>query len=239
MTVLDYAIEIGQADSVELACDAGICLRSEYISRFELVKHRIPHERIASVLVGALSRERRELLRFALSELPREDIDGLGLQTDVLLDQKAFDVIEALKQRGITIPLAFEAIEPGSIYHWQGIDISIVQKLHDAGFHDVDSAHYGYTPIATIVPSGVLRLNDVELLLWFEKHGANFYAPLPAPDYYSCTRDDSLPSIHPITHRTAEAFGITASSAWLCEQDFLGGRDLLRNIFCVRRSGPL
>ncbi|OTA52658.1 hypothetical protein K449DRAFT_229703 [Hypoxylon sp. EC38] len=105
MTVLDYAIELGQVDSVKLVCDVRTCLRSEYISRFELVKHRIPHERIASVLVSALSQERRELLLFALSELPREDIDGFGLQTDVLLDQKAFDVIAALQQRGITVRL--------------------------------------------------------------------------------------------------------------------------------------
>ncbi|KAI1384548.1 uncharacterized protein F4822DRAFT_366603 [Hypoxylon trugodes] len=194
MSALDYAVHLEEADSVQLLCDAGASVTSSTCRYCK--KNAAQYPRMSDVLIEAFSRQRKELLSFALGVLPAEYIEKLELweyvHRDAPLDGKAFDVTEALKHLNISIPTIFDGIEPGSQYHWIWVEACTAQKLWDAGFHDINSTFRGYTPLMTTIHHAMSEAQFLECICWYKEHGVNIYAPIPTPSRDYRTFDDTV-----------------------------------------------
>ncbi|KAI1412270.1 hypothetical protein F5Y13DRAFT_200266 [Hypoxylon sp. FL1857] len=176
LTALDFAIMIGEVNSVGLLLDAGASIHSSVFISIRWASNRCSEgvEQITQIVVESLARQRRDLLQLALQYLPTEDIVKLELEEGKLLDDEAFVVTEALRRQGIPIPAAYDFLVPVSIYHWGALDHSIAQKLYDAGFYKLDEKLGGCTPLMTHYP---ICLEDwLQLISWFKNHGADFHA---------------------------------------------------------------
>ncbi|KAI6083837.1 hypothetical protein F4821DRAFT_183032 [Hypoxylon rubiginosum] len=197
LAALEYAIMLENANSVELLLDAGARFTS-YICEF------LPHitnrrtTRIAYTIGKSLAQRRRDLLQLALLNLPSEKVTRLGLREEILLDDKAVDVVKALKQQGVLLPAIYDDIEPGSVYHWRELTPLIAQKLFDAGFHKTNAVYRGYHPLMV---DRVSLHHNLDLISWFEDCGTDLYAPIPIPDEHFDTwvvdgRRPVYPAIH-------------------------------------------
>ncbi|KAI1760774.1 hypothetical protein GGR53DRAFT_522872 [Hypoxylon sp. FL1150] len=184
---LDYAIEVKEADSVELLLSAGSRVVPDLPYFIFQMEDRARAEAIACTMAETAARHDRALLRLALPKLPIGVIERLGLQEGVLLDSKAFDVAEALMRQGISLPLVYDGILPGSVYH------------PFRGCHPLITHNY-----RLYSPSEVL-----EMICWFEDHGADLYAPFPISHEYFDAADmrPAYPTIHFLMHE----LGINAS----------------------------
>ncbi|KAI1373936.1 hypothetical protein F4677DRAFT_461777 [Hypoxylon crocopeplum] len=178
-TALDLAIRLAEPDSVQLLLDAGASVTSLGILVFSCLKDGARAERIACIMAESLVRQRRELYRLALQNLSTDTLEDLGLDEGVLLDEKAFDVAEALRRKSVLVPAVYDALKPGSVYHSPYINALMAQKLFDDGFHEINSRLHGFTPLMTKCYSS--RDSVLELVSWFEDHGADLYAPHPMP----------------------------------------------------------
>ncbi|KAI1805162.1 hypothetical protein F4811DRAFT_570343 [Daldinia bambusicola] len=191
---LDYALRLRKVDSVAVLLDAGASIHpSIFLVLASPVKQDEVFEKMIHVVVESLARQRRDLLRIALQYLPTDIIEELQLRNERLLDDKAFAVVEALRRHHVPIPTTCDFLEPGSVYHWDGLTARIAQKLFEAGFYNISSRLRGYTPLmmqilrsSSLVPNFCVLF---QLVSWFKGHGADFHTPVDIPGDISRTHD--------------------------------------------------
>lgn len=200
-TALDFAIKLYETDSVELLLNVGARVTDGTFFWLANIKNIVQAEKISCIVAESLVRQRRDLLQLALSNLLTKEINKFGLQEDSLLDEKAFDVVEALRHQDVSVPSTYDCLQPGSIYMWPSLTSLIAQKLFDAGFHETNTAFRGYYPL-------MCRYGD-NVSVWFEDHGASLYTPIPIPDEHfdaSSDADRSMP-IYPTIHFLMRCLG--------------------------------
>jgi hypothetical protein len=87
-------------------------------------------------IISALVKSRYELQQLALKHLPHEVLCSLSLPSSTLLDSRAFDVHEALEAHNIEVqPPSYER---ASVYGSVSNDITIFERLFEAGFTDLN-----------------------------------------------------------------------------------------------------
>ncbi|KAI0006843.1 hypothetical protein F4779DRAFT_594791 [Xylariaceae sp. FL0662B] len=216
--VLYYAIEMGEIESVEILLKSEAHVADTTLKALDSIRDTARARKIMGILARTLAQRHRRLSELALRTLPTRDVDKLGLQEDVLLDDKALQVVQALKQRGISVPAVYDTIEPGSVYHRDYLTSAWAQALFDAGFVEVDSRLYGRTPLMGIFHKlETTTLDDMlGLTHWFHNHGADLYALLritPGKPHgihcgSDCRLEDDGPSLlYPAVHYCTESLG--------------------------------
>ncbi|KAI1382627.1 uncharacterized protein F4822DRAFT_101288 [Hypoxylon trugodes] len=213
-SALDYSIELRNVDSVRLLLREGAGISTKTFRRLSRPKLTIEIEEIESTVAKSLVSQRINLSQLALDEIPAGVADDLGLNGVALLDDKAFNVAEALRHQGVRLRTKSDDLAPVSVYHWHGLNASISQKLFDAGFRDPNVAYQGHSPL--VVHAAYYRKYDdpqlFQLYYWFKEHGADIYAPVPVHNNRTPEVDDypeeSRPySIYPVTHLIADNLG--------------------------------
>ena len=158
---LTYACASNCPEAVKLILEADSALYSSdvdwsnryplYHSVFEEATEMSTDE-ILSHLQTALLDRRSRLYSLATSQLCREDLEGLKLRDDRILDEKAFDVYKALENRSIPVPSALR-IPPGrkTMFHNQSLSPALGESLYGRGFIDVDGVDStGLTPLMSM-----------------------------------------------------------------------------------------
>lgn len=209
-----YAMLLAEADSVKLLLDAGAPFDIREFERLVALPDAAA-VRIAHVMSQSLAQRRKALLELALRNLPIGIIKRLGLESDTLLDEKTFDVVQALRQRRVPVSAAYLVpIEKGevilgSVYHWIPRAPFVAQALFEAGFHETNVTFRGYTPLMTILYVPWDLPDILGVALWFQDHGADMYSPMPIHD--GCDRpsdiNESQP-IYPVIHKIMYAVGM-------------------------------
>ncbi|KAI1652828.1 hypothetical protein F4813DRAFT_394276 [Daldinia decipiens] len=203
-TALSYAVMLDEPDSVRLLLDADAIIEESII--WDL------HERweVIQIIVTYLAQLQTGLLKLALQNLPAEIIDKLRLKEDETLDfgDKAFDVVKALRQQQVPIPDIYHIPKVRPVYHWLSCNASIAQMLFDAGFHGTDTIFSGYTPLMTLSYYYHGLASCLELVCWFEDHGADLHTPIPIPGRYTfASNPEGLAPIHPTIHKALYDLG--------------------------------
>lgn len=210
-TALDYAIELEEADSIEYMLDAGASICEGTFGAF-FGEQLCTAQTLGVVrnLVESLAQQRRDLLWLALQNLTTEKLRNLGVQGDLLLDTKAFDVVKTLRQHQILVPTAYDLLTPGSVYHWSSINPCLAQHLYNAGFRETNARVYGYTPPMLLQ---FWHRNYIEQMYWFFDHGADLYASIPEKaslanksTFYDSSEVEPSP-VYPLIHLFAYRTG--------------------------------
>ncbi|KAI1080733.1 hypothetical protein F5B20DRAFT_92864 [Whalleya microplaca] len=213
VSALEYAIITGETTSVKILLDSEIIISEETLRSLGiLTDQKLAHE-IMGLMAKTLFRRQRSLLELALRTLSAEDVQNLGLHKDVILDEKAFHVVRALKERGISVPAVYDAIVRGSVYHWPFLTTPWAQALFDAGFVETNSLVLGLTPLMGISENfWTVEFNQMlGLIHWFYDHGANLYTSISySSKCCCCDRRDVFVQVRPTVHYFAESLGWVA-----------------------------
>ncbi|KAI1209534.1 uncharacterized protein F4807DRAFT_427040 [Annulohypoxylon truncatum] len=213
-SALDYAIDLGDVDSVSILTDAGASINPGTLYRLE----NVPQSKdIKSMIIAhSLARQRRELVQLAFLNLPSKMIEEFGLKEGDVVDNEAFDVAEALRQRGVALPTYYDYLTPtcSSIYHWEGMTASVAQNLFDAGFRKPNTKVCGYDPLMLL--DGFYSVTNCLMLIeWFERHGLDLHEPIPTADCALEIENDGLHSIYRTIHVLGSRLG------WMMEANYI------------------
>lgn len=200
-SALEYAVRLMEPDSVRLLLDAGADITGSIFLFLGLETGTTRGKMIAHMIIESLALQRRELLKLALRYLSSEAIERFGLKEN-LLDNEVFDVVEILRQQQAPIPAIYNNILAGFVYHWIGSTPFIVQDLLDAGFHQTNTDFGGYTPLMALPYYRNSLAWNLEMVSWYEDHGADLHAPIPLPRSHTCTSyGEETALVYPIGHR--------------------------------------
>ncbi|OTA90254.1 hypothetical protein M434DRAFT_33774 [Hypoxylon sp. CO27-5] len=195
---LDYAMTLAEPDSVRILLAAGSCCTDPFYY-LSYVGSTARKEEIICILIETIAIRRRNLLGLALRNLSPEIIEKLGIGED-LLDYKAYDVAEALRQQ---IPLCamYDDLKIGSVYQLAPSTI--------------DREVGGYTPLMILDSDHQGLAGYLEMVSWFEDHGADLYTPIPVKKRRSVTPDkEKIAPIHLTMHKISFELGRLRTDFW-------------------------
>ncbi|KAI1461506.1 hypothetical protein F4805DRAFT_414393 [Annulohypoxylon moriforme] len=211
-SALYYAVCLKDGDSILTLLDAGASIDPEIFLPMSLLRQG---ENIESIIAQILARQRAELSQFALLNLPSETIQDLNLKEGDILDSKAFDVIQTLKSRGVTLPACYDYDPPeGSIYFWDDMTFSVAQKLFEAGFREPNTKYCGCTPLMMANSKDIIQL--LMVIEWFEGQGMDLYDPVPMNDCDFELETNKLQPAHRTIHVLIKRLGelVCSHSHW-------------------------
>lgn len=207
-TALACAILLSEPGSVRLLLDAGAIITGRVI--VFLQGRDDPVRGMLQIVIPYLVQRQNGLLKLALQNLPAEMIDKLRLEEDEILDldDKAFNVVEALRQQQVPIPDIYHVPKFSPVYHLLADTTFIAQTLFDAGFHRTNTAFAGYTPLMALSYYYQYFASYLELVCWFEDHGADLHTPIPISGRYTfASNPEGLAPFHPTMHKILHGLG--------------------------------
>ncbi|KNG90108.1 hypothetical protein ANOM_002095, partial [Aspergillus nomiae NRRL 13137] len=108
-----------------------------------------PNPRIGDLVIQALVDRRKHLQFLAETHLSVDELSEWLLRPDALIDFQAFYIAGALQKKGINISGVWEP-HPWSVYCVSGYDISIADRLWNAGFRDVEPPSFFHRNLLTM-----------------------------------------------------------------------------------------
>ncbi|KAH7317156.1 hypothetical protein B0I35DRAFT_434656 [Stachybotrys elegans] len=117
---------------------------------------------------------RSQLKQYGRRYLSGTDLRRFNLHESTILDYYAFDVLESLKNAGVTVPSTLHTgiTRRESLYH-RCADEGMAQQIYDMGFRDLDLPdEFGMTPLLRGLSHSFLQ-GSSNYLLWLLSHGAN------------------------------------------------------------------
>ena len=130
---------------------------------------------IVNHLQIALKDRRSRLMSLAITQLCHDDLQTLNITDDRLLDEKAFDVYEALERRNVVIPSALRVPSYRTTVYHQILPPAINESFYRCGFIDVDGIDYfGFTPLMKLEDPRMYRFNcPLQRASWLISKGAD------------------------------------------------------------------
>lgn len=180
LTPIHYAIALQQSESVSVLLKEGSGLDLEntwnYFPR-EQPNNRRLDRRVFDILCGELACQRRAMLLYALDQLPEAEIKRFDLRSTTMLQENAYQVVMSMKSHGVTIPVAYERVRPGSIYHSLSMSDTLAQSLFDVGFTTIGSIMDGHTPL--MINNFSNFEEALRLISWYEQKQLDLHAVVP------------------------------------------------------------
>lgn len=208
---IDYALRLGQAESIRLLLGANARIDLEDTQTMEelgLFKFPQPQsDEIIYLLGQELANRRKELVSFSLKWLSGDEALRFGLIGHQVLQEEAFSVVQALRACLIPIPWQFQGIQPGSIYHSGCMSATLAESLFRAGFSHTNVLFHGFTPLMTVdiwETSNRRGMGGIlDLVAWFMDHGADLNSSIPRVACRPCTPPEWGSSCFQTIHRIA------------------------------------
>ncbi|KAI0846645.1 hypothetical protein F5Y00DRAFT_271922 [Daldinia vernicosa] len=197
-----YAIMLDESDSVQLLLDAGATITGQIIGCLGVIGDE--RRRVVQIVITYLAQRQTGLLKLALQNLPVEIINKLRLREDEVLDldDKALDVAKALGRRQVPIPVIYHIPEISPVYHRLAYTPFMARELFDAGFHRTDTKIAGHTPLMTLPFHYTNFASCLEVVCWFEDHGADLHTPIPIPGRFNfVSNPQGLARVYPTMHK--------------------------------------
>lgn len=187
-TPLDYACLLRQPRSARLILDAGAIIDLENMKVIEKTPRHAMNSaqcgEIINIFVGELAKRRKLLLELAMTHLEEKDLAILSIRDISLPQDCAFEIIQLLRGQQVDLPSSFQTVRPGSIYHSPFMSVGLAKALFGAGFDQTNIAFGGFTPLMTVDLRMLTHRRHLEstldLVMWFEEHGADLFARIPA-----------------------------------------------------------
>jgi ankyrin repeat protein len=218
-TALDYALKINEPDCVKMLLEASADMELESIQNIAKWEQGREKWAVIPILTQSLAHCRREILRFASeSVLQRPDIKNLNIKEGYLLQEDAFELVQALLAAGIDVPKRFRSARPGSVYHSTHMNLELAQSLLSSGFDHTAVELSGFTPLMTVDLVGLSRRHEAANLLgfdpgaldlvdWFLSHGEDLNTPIPTSGFIQEEGCEKHPRGPRLAHRVASELG--------------------------------
>ena len=177
--------------SVKLLLNADSALYSEgeehtsYFSNFhDILEDAMMtcKDEIITLLVDALVDRRRRLYSLAMAKLGRKALVDLRIDGDRVLDEKAFELRDALQHANVHIPIILRLPpERRTMFHLKRLTPAMCDMLYGHGFVDVDAfSASGVTPLMEMGYCDSTRLSPpLQRISWLISKGAD---PFRRPD---------------------------------------------------------
>ncbi|KAL1883235.1 hypothetical protein Daus18300_000293 [Diaporthe australafricana] len=189
-TALDYALKLREPECVRMLLDSSAEMDLEVLENIAKWESDRAQMDIVPVLTLALVQRRKKLLCLA-NECMKEStpLDNMSRDTEELIQEDAFEVVQALEDQGIHLPKEFRSVQPGSVYHCAYMNDETTESLFRAGFSHTNIAFLGFTPLMTIDLYDISRRDHINsrishsalgLVDWFLSHGEDLNRPIPA-----------------------------------------------------------
>lgn len=127
------------------------------------------------LILAEYIRRRNDLKHLAMSSLPIQQHEELGIDEQTMLDSEAEDIFHSLKQC-VPVPESLDCwISPYQMTRdCRWMPLSWLNKFYDAGFQSVDIPYQGDTPLLWRLAYAVGRWFEStwKFLPWFLRHGA-------------------------------------------------------------------
>lgn len=229
-TALDYAVNLGEIDSVKMLVTAGnaeIDIEWPY-NLFKLQDSR-PSKETLDFFACILADRRRQLYRLAAPILGSENQQQQrtsSVNMDTIIQESAFRVIRQLEALGVDIPRIFHHVQPGSLYHsLYSPSVELLEALYQAGFSHTNVSYFGFHPLMTIMHQPLKtrefeRLENcdvtialLEVVTWFVDHGADLGKPIPpiaivgSPEHHDEARKFRM--VHQLSEELGHFMGAT------------------------------
>ncbi|KAH7008767.1 hypothetical protein EDB80DRAFT_872565 [Ilyonectria destructans] len=210
-TPINYAIRLGQAESIRLflAANARIDLENtQTLEELGLFQYRRPQSDEVIYLLGQeLANRRKELVSFSLRWLSGDEALRFGLLGHQVLQEEASSVVQALQECLIPIPWQFQGIRPGSIYHSDCMSATLAESLFRAGFNHTNVLFHGFTPLMTVDIWEISNRRGMggilDLVAWFVDHGADLHSSIPRVACSPSTPSERVSGCFQVIHRIA------------------------------------
>ncbi|KKY34250.1 hypothetical protein UCDDA912_g05809 [Diaporthe ampelina] len=189
-TALDYALKLNEPECISMLLEKGAEMDVETIQNIARWEMTSGQSAVTPVLAEALVRRREKLLCVANETIEgRKLLDSLRLKKENLVQEDAFELVQALREKGVSLPKAFQSVQPGSVYHCAYMNDETAESLLSAGFTHTDVEFLGFTPLMTIDLVGLSHRYESKIMYshsalglvdWFLNHGEDLNRPIPA-----------------------------------------------------------
>lgn len=213
---LDYALELGQLQSVELLVSANAEINLESTNNIETSKmanQNSPQiDEIIDFLCQTLADRRKSMLRHAREWLPTHETAKFRLEDQDMLQDTAFEVSKVLQHQGNHFSQWFRNVQPGSIYHSACLSMNLARALLKVGFESPNTTFHGFTPLMTIglyyVTHRRFLEGTVDLVTWFLDQGANLHSSIPVSGVKGIATQPTTPCLEfKAIHQIADSYG--------------------------------
>lgn len=219
-----HACEADCKASVQVLIHNGKFLLGPDELRISSVHH---NQEIVQLIIQVLADRRKRLQSLAVDCLPRGVLAQLRIRSDSLLNLKAAEAFKLLRLHSIKVDDIEEEYE-WSVYDALGLNLSIADRLWNAGFQDVDEVNkYGVTSLMKLEYSELIRYGPIPLLeraYWLITKGSDPYR-----------KKSSSPALHFLGRAIGHAISALEENkdvrSELSRLDE-GCRNLLWSIFC-------
>ncbi|KAG6357746.1 hypothetical protein INS49_013625 [Diaporthe citri] len=196
-TALDYALKLNEPECVNMLLDSSAEMDLEVIQNIAKWEMTSGQTAVTPILAQALVRRRKGLLCLAKEHIQGNVIlDNLSPQENKLLQEDAFELLQALLEQGIRLPKGFRSVQPGSVYHCAYMNDETAESLFSAGFSHTNVDFLGFTPLMTIDLVGLSHRYETKIMYshsalglvdWFLNHGEDLSRPIPADVVFQST----------------------------------------------------
>lgn len=217
-TALDYALKLREPECVRMLLDSSAEMDLEVLENVAKWESDRAQMDIVPILASSLAQRRKKLL--CLANGCMEDsttLKSTSRDMEELIQEDAFEVVQALKDQGIRLPKEFRNVQPGSVYHCAYMNNETIESLFRAGFSHTNIAFLGLTPLMTIDLFDISRRDHINsrishsalgLVDWFLGQGDDLSRPIPANGVTrrTASRDDISHGVC-LAHRVASEMG--------------------------------
>ena len=146
-TALKRALRARSVECVQILLGADCAILSnnsvlDDVFVYESIREKPGTASMAVIVTEAVVDRRKRLQQLAFNRLPEGPLQALHLHQGVPLDEKAFEIQQALKEYGVDVPVAIQVAENcGPIWRCTGerwMTTSVAQQLWDSGFRALD-----------------------------------------------------------------------------------------------------
>lgn len=217
-TALNYALKLNEPECVSMLLESGAGMDLEVIQNIAKWEMTSGQSAATPILAQALVRRRKELLSIAEeSNEGRRILDNMSLTKDVLVQEDAFELVWALREKGVSLPEALQRVQPGSVYHCAHMNEETAESLLRAGFSHTNVDFLGFTPPMTTDLVGLSHRYEskimyshsaLSLVEWFLNHGEDLSRSIPEAAVVQTTTNQG-DSSHGVclVHRIASELG--------------------------------
>lgn len=217
-TALDYALKLNEPECVSMLLDssAGIDLEViQNIAKWEMTSRQVA---VTPILAQALARRREKLLCLVNEHIrERMNLHNLNTKKEILVQEDAFELVQALRKKGVNLPKQLRTVQPGSVYHCSYMNDETAESLLRAGFSHTSVEFLGFTPLMTTDLVGLSHRYETKIMYshsalglvgWFLDHGEDLSRPIPATAVSTSTASrEEVPHGVRLVHHIASEIG--------------------------------
>ncbi|KAK7725234.1 hypothetical protein SLS63_008231 [Diaporthe eres] len=189
-TALDYALKLNEPECVNILLESSAAMDLEVIQNIAKWEMTSGQMAVTPILAQALVRRRKQLLCLANEHIQGSKYpDDLSPNGEVLIQEDAFELVQELSEKGISLPKEFRNVQPGSVYHCAYMNDETAESLFGAGFSHTNVKLLGFTPLMTTDLVGLSHRYETKIMYshsalglvdWFLNHGEDLSTPIPA-----------------------------------------------------------